>query len=43
MGDVAVEVTLSIRAEHAEGTLWDAATARLFVVGGHHLATGALL
>ena len=32
MGDVAVEVTLSIRAEHAEGPLWDAATARLWWV-----------
>jgi sugar lactone lactonase YvrE len=29
MGDTAVEVTLRIRAEHAEGPLWDAATARL--------------
>jgi sugar lactone lactonase YvrE len=32
MGDVAIEVTLSIRAEHAEGPLWDAATARLWWV-----------
>jgi xylono-1,5-lactonase len=32
MGDTAVEVTLSIRAEHAEGPLWDAATARLWWV-----------
>jgi xylono-1,5-lactonase len=32
MGDVAVEVALSIRAEHAEGPLWDAATSRLWWV-----------
>ena len=32
MGDTAVEVALSIRAEHAEGPLWDAATARLWWV-----------
>jgi len=32
MGDTAVEVTLSIRAEHAEGPVWDAATARLWWV-----------
>jgi len=32
MGDIAVEVALSIRAEHAEGPLWDAATARLWWV-----------
>jgi sugar lactone lactonase YvrE len=32
MGDTAVEVTLTIRAEHAEGPLWDAATARLWWV-----------
>jgi xylono-1,5-lactonase len=32
MGDAAVEVALSIRAEHAEGPLWDAATARLWWV-----------
>ncbi len=32
MGDTPVEVTLSIRAEHAEGPLWDAATARLWWV-----------
>ena len=32
MGDIAVEVALSIRAEHAKGPLWDAATARLWWV-----------
>ena len=32
MGDTAVEVALSIRAEHAEGPLWDAATGRLWWV-----------
>ena len=32
MGDIRVEVALSIRAEHAEGPLWDAATARLWWV-----------
>jgi xylono-1,5-lactonase len=32
MGDTGVEVALSIRAEHAEGPLWDAATARLWWV-----------
>jgi sugar lactone lactonase YvrE len=32
MGDIAVEVALSIRAEHAEGPVWDAATARLWWV-----------
>jgi sugar lactone lactonase YvrE len=32
MGDTAVEVTLSIRAEHAEGPLWDAATGHLWWV-----------
>ena len=32
MGDTAAEVVLSIRAEHAEGPLWDAATARLWWV-----------
>jgi len=32
MGDTAVEAVLSIRAEHAEGPLWDAATARLWWV-----------
>ena len=32
MGDAAVEAVLSIRAEHAEGPLWDAATARLWWV-----------
>ena len=32
VGDTAVEATLSIRAEHAEGPLWDAATARLWWV-----------
>jgi xylono-1,5-lactonase len=32
MGDTEVEVTLSIRAEHAEGPLWDATTARLWWV-----------
>jgi sugar lactone lactonase YvrE len=32
MGDIAVDVALSIRAEHAEGPLWDAATARLWWV-----------
>ena len=39
MGDIAVEVVLSIRAEHAEGPLWDAATARLWWVDitGHRV------
>lgn len=32
MGDVRVDVTLSIRAHHPEGPLWDAATARLWWV-----------
>ena len=32
MGDTQVEVALSVRAEHAEGPLWDAATARLWWV-----------
>jgi xylono-1,5-lactonase len=32
MGDTAVEVALSIRAEHAEGPLGDAATGRLWWV-----------
>jgi len=32
MGDTAVEVALSIRAEHADGPLWDAATGRLWWV-----------
>jgi sugar lactone lactonase YvrE len=32
MGDTEVEVALSIRAEHAEGPLWDAVTARLWWV-----------
>ena len=32
MGDTPVEVALSVRAEHAEGPLWDAATARLWWV-----------
>jgi SMP-30/Gluconolactonase/LRE-like region len=32
MGDTAVEVSLSIRAHHAEGPLWDAATACLWWV-----------
>ena len=32
MGDTAVEVALSIRAEHAEGPMWDAATGRLWWV-----------
>lgn len=32
MGDTAVEVALSVRAEHAEGPLWDAQTARLWWV-----------
>ncbi len=32
MGDAAVEVSLSIRAHHAEGPLWDAATACLWWV-----------
>ncbi len=32
MGDVGVEAALSIRAEHAEGPLWDAASARLWWV-----------
>jgi sugar lactone lactonase YvrE len=30
MGDIAVEVALNLRAQHAEGPLWDAATARLW-------------
>ncbi len=30
MGDTPVEVALSVRAQHAEGPLWDAATARLW-------------
>jgi xylono-1,5-lactonase len=39
MGDTGVEVALSIRAEHAEGPLWDAATARLWWVDitGHRV------
>jgi sugar lactone lactonase YvrE len=32
MGDTPVEVALSVRAEHAEGPLWDAGTARLWWV-----------
>lgn len=32
MGDIAVDVALHIRAQHAEGPLWDAATARLWWV-----------
>ena len=32
MGDIPVEIALSIRAEHAEGPLGDAATARLWRV-----------
>jgi xylono-1,5-lactonase len=32
MGDTVVEVALSVRAKHAEGSLWDAATARLWRV-----------
>jgi sugar lactone lactonase YvrE len=32
MGDIEVEVALNVRAEHAEGPLWDAATARLWWV-----------
>ncbi len=32
MGDTPVEVALSVRGEHAEGPLWDAATARLWWV-----------
>jgi xylono-1,5-lactonase len=32
MGDVPVEVALRLRAEHAEGPLWDGATARLWWV-----------
>jgi sugar lactone lactonase YvrE len=32
MGDTAVEVALHIRAQHPEGPLWDAATARLWWV-----------
>ena len=32
MSDTGIEVALSIRAEHAEGPLWDAATARLWWV-----------
>ena len=30
MGDIPVEIALSIRAEHAEGPLGDAAAARLW-------------
>ncbi len=30
MGDISVEVALNLRAQHAEGPLWDAATARLW-------------
>ncbi len=30
MGDIRVEVALSIRAGQSEGPLWDAATARLW-------------
>jgi sugar lactone lactonase YvrE len=32
MGDIPVEVALHVRAEHAEGPLWDAATGRLWWV-----------
>jgi sugar lactone lactonase YvrE len=32
MGDAPVEVALSIRAQHAEGPMWDATTARLWWV-----------
>jgi len=32
MGDTPVEVALSVRAQHAEGPLWDAATTRLWWV-----------
>jgi xylono-1,5-lactonase len=32
MGDTAVDVALNVRAEHGEGPLWDAATARLWWV-----------
>src|SRR5437660_585857 len=32
MGDIRVEVALSVRAEHAEGPAWDAATGRLWWV-----------
>ncbi len=32
MGDIPVEVALHVRAEHAEGPIWDAATARLWWV-----------
>jgi sugar lactone lactonase YvrE len=32
MGDTPVEVALSVRAQHAEGPLWDASTARLWWV-----------
>lgn len=32
MGDTSVEVALDVRAQHAEGPLWDAATARLWWV-----------
>ena len=32
MGDIGVEAALSIRSHHAEGPLWDAATARLWWV-----------
>jgi sugar lactone lactonase YvrE len=32
MGDTEVEVALNVRAEHAEGPLWDGATARLWWV-----------
>ncbi len=42
MGDTPVEVALHVRAQHAEGPLWDAATGSL-VVGGRHGRTCALL
>ena len=32
MGDPSIEVALSVRAQHAEGPIWDAATARLWWV-----------
>ena len=32
MGDTPVEVALSVRAQHGEGPMWDAATARLWWV-----------
>ena len=32
MGDISVEKLLSLRSEHAEGPIWDAATERLWWV-----------